>query len=103
MNESEENFISHDEVFLDNETNTNNDTVINETIEDTNTTNTDNTITNNTEENIIDNTTTGTVEEVPSVTLETIHEDLGIICSFIILFSVVFLIHIIYKFFRIFF
>lgn len=50
----------------------------------------DNTVTT---ENVVDNT----------VTLNTLHSDLGVITSFLVLFSVVLLINYIYRFFKIFF
>lgn len=55
--------------------------------------------------NTIEETETGTIQEEPQtqVTLETIHNDLGMICTFLSLASIVVFSVIIYKFFRIFF
>lgn len=52
----------------------------------------------------INNTTieTGIIEE-NIVTLETIHNDLGFICSFLVIAAVVVFMTILYKFFNIFF
>lgn len=50
-----------------------------------------------------DNTSENTVQEANTVTLETIHNDLGFICSFLVLATVVIFIIIIYKFFNMFF
>lgn len=47
-------------------------------------------------------TETGTIEE-NIVTLETIHNDLGFICSFLVIAAVVVFMTILYKFFNIFF
>ena len=57
------------------------------------------------EENIFNNTTTETIEKTTTnvVTLETIHEDLGFICTFLVIASVLIFIRIIYKLFNIFF
>ena len=48
------------------------------------------------------NTTTEIIEE-NIVTLETIHNDLGFICSFLVIAAVVVFMTILYKFFNIFF
>lgn len=55
--------------------------------------------------NTIEETETGTIQEEPQtqVTLETIHTDLGMICTFLSLASIVVFSVIIYKLFRIFF
>lgn len=52
--------------------------------------------------NIEENTTTEIIEE-NIVTLETIHNDLGFICSFLVIAAVVVFMTILYKFFNIFF
>ena len=53
-------------------------------------------------EDINTTTETGTIEE-NIVTLETIHNDLGFICSFLVIAAVVVFMTILYKFFNIFF
>lgn len=49
------------------------------------------------------NPDTNTIQIVDTVTLDTIHQDLGFICAFLVLFSVVVLLKAIYKFFNMFF
>lgn len=48
---------------------------------------------------------TGTIQEVPGdpVTLETIHQDLGFICSFLVIAAVLIFMTMIYKLLKIFF
>lgn len=75
--------------------------IINNTNEESNTnteanTPMENTITNETIENII-------IEDTNTVTLDTIHNDLGFICAFLVIASVLVLCRLIYKFFNIFF
>lgn len=50
-----------------------------------------------------ENTQTSVEVDPNAITLEDIHTDLGVIASFIILFSVCLLVKYIYKFFRMFF
>ncbi len=86
-------------------------TINSENVENTsNTENSENT--ENTSNNTIDNSATSEnvyntentlSNTIQNIDLQIIHEDLGIIISFIALFSVVILIHYTYKFFKMFF
>lgn len=70
----------------------------NELIEDENLTY--ETITNETIENTVENET---VQEFPTEKLGLIHQDLGVICSLLIIFALVILFRGVYKFFNMFF
>ncbi len=70
----------------------------NELIEDENLTY--ETVTNETIENTVENET---VQEFPTEKLDLIHQDLGMICSLLIIFALVILFRSVYKFFNMFF
>lgn len=62
------------------------------------------TITNETVEETPENTVENeTVQEFPTEKLDLIHQDLGIICSFLVIFALVIVFRYVYKFFNMFF
>ena len=82
--------ISNYNSSVNNESGKENTTDINTIEENTNTTK------NNTQETII-------IDDHNTVTLETIHSDLGFICSFLVIASVIIFMRILYKLFDMFF